>query len=102
MKVKTSDLIGPALDWSVAKCEYASTDYLSRFNPSSDWNLGGPIIERERISLIPSPNWTAVHVRRLGYPYSGPTPLIAAMRCYVAFRLGDEVEIPAEVTDAQG
>lgn len=27
----------------------------------------------------------------------GPTPLIAAMRCYVASRLGDEVEIPEEL-----
>jgi hypothetical protein len=25
---------------------------------------------------------------------SGPTPLIAAMRCYVASKLGDEIEIP--------
>lgn len=29
--------------------------------------------------------------------YSGPTPLIAAMRCYVASNLGEEVEIPEEV-----
>jgi hypothetical protein len=27
----------------------------------------------------------------------GPTPLIAAMRCYVASKLGDEVEIPSEL-----
>jgi len=27
----------------------------------------------------------------------GPTPLIAAMRCYVASKLGDEVEIPQEL-----
>ena len=28
---------------------------------------------------------------------SGPTPLIAAMRSYVACKLGDEVEIPEEL-----
>jgi hypothetical protein len=28
----------------------------------------------------------------------GPTPLIAAMRCYVEAKLGDEVEIPKELT----
>ncbi len=28
---------------------------------------------------------------------SGPTPLIAAMRCYVASKLGDNVEIPTEL-----
>jgi hypothetical protein len=27
----------------------------------------------------------------------GHTPLIAAMRCYVASKLGDEVEIPDEL-----
>jgi hypothetical protein len=27
----------------------------------------------------------------------GPTPLIAAMRCYVASQLGDEVEVPEEL-----
>lgn len=27
----------------------------------------------------------------------GPTPLIAAMRCYVASKLGDEVDIPEEL-----
>lgn len=27
----------------------------------------------------------------------GPTPLIAAMRCFVASKLGDEVEIPEEL-----
>jgi len=29
-----------------------------------------------------------------GYDEEGFTPLIAAMRCYVASKLGDEVEIP--------
>jgi hypothetical protein len=35
-----------------------------------------------------------------GEPYegTGSTPLIAAMRCYVASKLGDEVEIPKELT----
>lgn len=27
----------------------------------------------------------------------GPTPLIAAMRCYVASKLGDNVEIPEKL-----
>lgn len=29
---------------------------------------------------------------------TGPAPLIAAMRCYVASKLGEEVEIPEELT----
>ena len=31
----------------------------------------------------------------------GPTPLIAAMRCYVASKLGDEIEIPTELTKGE-
>ena len=27
----------------------------------------------------------------------GPTPLIAAMRCFAASRLGDEVDVPDEL-----
>ena len=30
----------------------------------------------------------------------GPTPLIAAMRCYVTSKLGDEVEIPKDLLNA--
>ena len=30
----------------------------------------------------------------VGQVVSGPTPLIAAMRCYVVSKLGDEVEVP--------
>lgn len=32
-----------------------------------------------------------------GWGYYGPTPLIAAMRAYVAYKLGDEVDIPDEL-----
>jgi hypothetical protein len=28
---------------------------------------------------------------------NGPTPLVAAMRCYVASKLGDTVEIPDDL-----
>jgi len=32
-----------------------------------------------------------------GYISEGPTPLIAAMRCYVLSKLGEEIEIPEEL-----
>jgi hypothetical protein len=63
---------------------------------SNDWSQGGPIIERERIHLDEGHGlWGALH----SYEYSsfGHTPLIASMRCYVASKLGDEVEIPEEL-----
>ena len=66
------------------------------YNPSGDWMQGGPIIERERITVIAMPNGTWATSTPL-HSFHHPTPLIAAMRCYVASKLGDEVEIPAEL-----
>ena len=113
--MKTSELNGAALDWAVAKIEYTNPvtigdttlmvfkDVPFDYHPSTDWSQGGPIIERENISITGTnfawwecdSGWYA----HIGDHYSsGPTPLIAAMRCYVASVLGDEVEIPSEVT----
>ena len=51
MKIRTSELTGAALDWAVAK---AIGEYKPMAVPhySTDWALGGPIIEREKISLL--------------------------------------------------
>lgn len=59
------------------------------YNPSSRWEQGGPIIERERIG---GGGWLACD--HLNPPLSGPTLLIAAMRCYVANKPGPRVEVP--------
>jgi hypothetical protein len=166
--MKTSELIGAALDWAVAKCENVevevhsvqmimkrwlrslSSDEVATLPPpkpylaipgkgnaqySTNWAQGGPIIEREKISLfrledtdrtdakgfwIPgrdalygamSGDYFAEDQQRNGYGedcgkiyyigtdqvVTGPTTLIAAMRCYVASKLGNEVEIPDEM-----
>lgn len=114
--MKTSELTGAALDWAVAKCEgwpmgiwydedglpMIRDDEVPEYKPSTDWSQGGPIIEREWIILKPHDeawyneagyvqNWCAVIEL---HEYTGETPLIAAMRCYVASKLGDEVKIP--------
>ena len=75
------------------------------WHPSTNWAQGGPIIERECIDIMfEGPEWYAYmrYEAADGYnrtlQYDGPTPLIAAMRCYVASKLGDEVEIPEELT----
>lgn len=70
------------------------------FLPSKMWEAGGPIIEREGICLLAfglgETAWAAsmssgpTASRRV----SGPSPLIAAMRCYVASKMGDEVDVP--------
>lgn len=125
--MKTSELTGAALDGAVAKCEgidvWKEPDgmYLNdggevgfMYRPSTDWSQGGPIIERERISvrrsdgqwvaewwadnsgMAKSPAQRFVHNRFM----AGTTPLIAAMRCFVASKLGEDVNIPSELEAA--
>ena len=156
--IKTSELTGASLDWVVAKCEYDNRRYNYgspcfnpktkqiyetkglqeigvNFSPSTDWKQGGPIIERERISVIRLeddektdkngfwiPGRVPVYAAVIGEYFSedqlrngygeaicdtyyidcelvtkGPTHLVAAMRCYVASKLGDTIEVPEEL-----
>lgn len=83
------------------------------FHPSTNWAQGGALIEREDIDIIRcndlyfpkgnekgeyyEPYIKAVHPSG-AYAY-GQTPLIAAMRCFCANRLGDEIEIPDELLE---
>ena len=132
MITKTSELTGAALDYAVAKCLCPEHHIVTILNGiprffknhekpfkmiyseplyfSTDWTQGGPIIEREGISLINWKIWEGggTEPSRQGWEASygceddesgyakidGPTPLIAAMRCYVASKLGKEVDIP--------
>jgi hypothetical protein len=111
--MKTSELSGAALDWAVAKCEGLEMEGyygpfeggwdLSDYPYSTDWAHGGPIIEREFITIdqkersicacIDAPDGHECN----DIWANGPTPLIAAMRCYVASVLGNEVELPEEL-----
>lgn len=121
MKIKTSELTGAALDWAVAKVNgHEQIQFRgclvdpktvsdggalpTKWRPSTNWAQGGPIIEREEIDidLYTSRKVScvaALWISRKGQnpPSVGRTPLIAAMRCYVASKLGDEVEIPEEL-----
>lgn len=119
LKVKTSGLSGVHLDWAVAKAwqpVYSDSAILvavlqGGFHPSTDWAQGGPIIDREDIATSPLPDglWRAYAPRGTKfvprgkesqevfnwvYKQEGYTPLIAAMRCYVQSKMGDEIEIP--------
>jgi hypothetical protein len=109
--MKTSELTGAALDWAVQQCEGARKDIDfvwwtdDHYTPSTDWAQGGPIIERDGIGLdqyADYPRWqafTPAPEQPSGQAVcNGPTPLIAAMRCYVASKLGDEIELPKELT----
>lgn len=111
MKVKTSELTGAALDWAVAKCWYGDEYDMSiplfedgkLFAPSTNWAQGGPIIERECIAIsahLDGEEWVANdYWNDNEYTQVGPTPLIAAMRCFVSSRLGDEVDVSDELTE---
>jgi hypothetical protein len=122
MKIKTSELQGKALDWTVAQCEGVPVNIFSAphllaiyhqkfgggpYKPSESWEQAGPIIDREHIDLS--------HQQEHGYVTAsifvdrgkgevdmpghqdGPTALIAAMRAYVQSKLGDEVEVPGRL-----
>ena len=151
MRIKTADLVGPALDWAVATtlnlpqgdvfgrgCVKDTGFYLKNnhggfepmllqnthdkwvkqcetypwskgqviWRPSIVWSQGGPIIEREGIYLRANDTvteWAAGALRKNrldkkpGPLFYAKTPLIAAMRCFVASRLGDEVDVPEEL-----
>jgi hypothetical protein len=114
MNIKTSDLTGNALNWAVAKCESLDcyiedgvvhlkgqpfdTDW-RYWLPSTDWAQGGSIIERNLITIFRhDEEWFAHSQLSTPEDFHGDTPLIAAMRCYVASILGDTVNIPEELT----
>ena len=128
MKIKTADLIGPALDWAVGTAlnlpveicqifQYGRPNgehYISigetdkdgaevTFEPSEEWSQGGPLIQQECLDVrvfaehgAPDggPYWISERYPAVGH---GPTPLIAACRCLVTSRLGDEVDVPDEL-----
>lgn len=97
-KLKVADLIGDDLDLAVSICEGTTSEFGLTDNErySTNWAQGGPIIEREKISLMATlrGGWGA---RTLDFPpeyHFGPTPLIAAMRCFVASKHSVYIELP--------
>lgn len=104
----------PHLAMMPPRREYGAME-LWEIGSDCDWRFFGPIIEREKLSV-----WWATHfVDAEGVEYgkhwycetgctdenanetycnaTGPTPLIAAMRCYVASKLGDTIDVPEEL-----
>ena len=121
MKIKVSEATPNQIDWLVSKAEGFIDNYNSwlyeatleevadgSYHPSTNWSQGGPIIEREKISTKyqhsmvyeDKHRWFATNDTDITDPITGeygPTPLIAAMRCFVSAYLGAEVEIPEEL-----
>ena len=112
--MKVSELEGAMLDYWVKKALGVNDplmagikwEYETRSSYSTDWAKGGPILEREGIQIAPMrlgdvweiKSWHASRRNRgaLACDQEAETPLIAAMRCFVASKFGEEV--PDEVT----
>jgi hypothetical protein len=126
MKVKVNEASGHVLDWMVAECEghvesgvygepvlrdgqlhihYCGVVLDDVWCPTTNWAQGGPILEWEKIDLYQSTGRTCAAMwenlpgggRLIAEAKDCPTPLIAAMRCFVSSKLGDEVEVPDEL-----
>ena len=105
--MKTSDLIDEALNWAVDKALNLNTPYNSWGQKgkvpaySTDWSHGGPIfalaIDKYIRVLDADKSWVFVAYTYEMHMGAGSTPLIAAMRCFVASKLGNNIDIPEEV-----
>lgn len=127
IEVKTADLTGAALDWVVAQVEAVPVaiaaphygtdwrvykpDFGGKYSPSTDWAIGGPLIAKFQVALIPeahdgmegtemSERWYADVYYDGGEQYTTEhcnTALIAACRAIVATKFGNSVQVPKEL-----
>lgn len=117
MKVKTSELSGMALCYTVCMIEmphlvwgktigkhHASDQIVvpelpedKCYSPFTGWDMFGPLIERERITVWNNEVWWHAAYNDGTDDIYGQTPLIAAMRCYCCAKLGDIIDIPEEL-----
>lgn len=112
--MKTAELEGVALDWAVAKAKSLDLNALMIIDRylQVDWRKEGrykPLYEVKGMEFIESGLISVQH--RGGHwiagrddqelatkQFVGKTLLEAAMRCFVFSELGDEIEIPKELT----
>lgn len=120
IKIKTCELSAANLDWAVAKIEGCSKKLLMNYDMwlhirqlgafrfSTEWSSAGPIIAKHRINCA-APDYAggkwvcSSKEQASGGALSGQTIqhcgaddnlLTAAMRCYVASKLGAEIAVP--------
>jgi hypothetical protein len=104
--MKTIELDRAQLDWAVAQALRLDTVISDGglvfvvgevFMPHAYWEQAGPIIERECINLKENgAGWWFAKIgdKKKDKWMRGTDPLMAAMRCFVARRLGDDVTVP--------
>jgi hypothetical protein len=100
MKIKVSEATPLQLDYMVGYALGLVAKLHGVIPFSTDWSQGGPIIERECIDLQYQGGdvdvWAA-DIFDADCSVYGDTALVAAMRCYVVSKLGDEVDVPEEL-----
>ena len=119
MKVKTSELTGVALDWAVAQATGANArihtfkgngavqvvfdidepHLLATYSPTNSWNQCGPLVDKFNVWL--SGNGVVFHASCEPHMNDsikdGPSQKVAICRAVVTAKLGDEIELPAEL-----
>ena len=114
VEVNTAELIGAALDWAVAKAAglteeknglsfdragrpTVAGDFAIPYQPSTNWAQVGPLIEQFGLDLWKHEGkFYAFHTRQHN-KYCADTVLVASCRAIVATKLGDVVQVPAEL-----
>lgn len=116
MKIKTREADGLALNYLVALVEGAviyeklvkwsnNTWQSLPCNYCGVWDYGGPLMQKYDISVqcfddsaTPDRKWNAYMPGNMPFTSDeeivGPTQLVAAMRCLVIDKLGEEVALP--------
>lgn len=112
---ETTKLEGPLLDLAVAKAtglaavihkvDNASAPFYEccvlnesgrlqyQYIPSRLWSQGGPLIEEHHISITDRGNRQWAADVRAGWIVEASTPLVAAMRALVSYKIGDVVRM---------
>lgn len=83
-------------------CNVVDYEKVPSYSPSTNWAQGGPLIEKYEIDLksVSEGVWQASNIfdDMEWHHFLGYSPLVAAMRCFVASKLGDEVDVPEGLT----
>ena len=116
MLVKSYDLTGGALDWAVATAlghtviidgnmwivdsamrhevpSPYSEDAVETLCMLKEYKISLMYVEEDDPYPIDDGPWSA-NIPGQEYGYTGPTPEIAICRCVVAYKLGEDIEIP--------
>ena len=110
MKIHYSVLTGKSLYWAVAHAmgkvgsyyctRHGVTENVKLWRPSSNWMQGGPIIDENEITIDYREGQTLARIwcvekQNFVEAYADKKQgLLAAMRCYVRFVVGDEIDVP--------